>query len=99
MTTSCDAFHLVVSEDTCAAISTAAGISLADFYSWNPSVGTACASLYLEYEVCIGVIGSTPTSSTPITTSAGNGVSTLTPDQVGMNTNCQTFISLGCLRR
>jgi hypothetical protein len=56
MTSDCDLFHLVVSGDGCYAIATAADISLADFYTWNPAVGSTCATLYLGYYVCIGVL-------------------------------------------
>jgi hypothetical protein len=51
----CTKFHLVVSGDTCSSIATAAGISLSDFYIWNPAVGTSCATLFAENNVCIGV--------------------------------------------
>jgi len=55
MISSCKKFHLVVSGDGCWAIANAAGISLADFYTWNPTVGNSCGSLWLGYNVCIGV--------------------------------------------
>ncbi|CUS15663.1 unnamed protein product, partial [Tuber aestivum] len=51
----CNKWYFVVSGDTCAAIATANGIKLADFYSWNPSVGSTCGSLWLGYYVCVGV--------------------------------------------
>ncbi|PWW71787.1 Carbohydrate-Binding Module Family 50 protein [Tuber magnatum] len=52
---SCNKWYFVVSGDTCAAIATSKGISLAVFYTWNPSVGSTCASLWLGYYVCVGV--------------------------------------------
>ncbi|UKZ53591.1 hypothetical protein TrVGV298_007386 [Trichoderma virens] len=55
MTSNCRGFHLVVSGDSCSAIATAAGISLTNFYSWNPAVGTSCSSLWLGYYVCIAI--------------------------------------------
>jgi LysM repeat protein len=51
----CTKFHLIVSGDTCSSIATAAGISLSDFYTWNPAVGTTCATLFADNNVCIGV--------------------------------------------
>jgi LysM repeat protein len=51
----CTKFHLVVSGDTCSSIATAAGVSLSDFYTWNPAVGPSCATLFAENNVCIGV--------------------------------------------
>ncbi|OKL55215.1 hypothetical protein UA08_09512 [Talaromyces atroroseus] len=89
MVSTCDAFHLVVSGDTCAAIATAAGISLTNFYAWNPAVGTSCTSLDLGDYVCIGVIGST--SVTTSSSSSGDGISTPTPIQTGMVSNCDAF--------
>ncbi|KAH6688815.1 LysM domain protein [Leptodontidium sp. MPI-SDFR-AT-0119] len=56
ITTTCSKFHLVVSGDTCAAIATAAGITTTQFYAWNTNVGSTCASLWLGYYVCIGVL-------------------------------------------
>lgn len=42
MVSNCDLFYLVESGDSCQGVSTAAGISLSDFYAWNPAVGTSC---------------------------------------------------------
>ncbi|RFU35297.1 hypothetical protein B7463_g1040, partial [Scytalidium lignicola] len=83
----------VVSGDQCSVIATAAGISLTQFYAWNPAVGSTCVSLFLGYYVCIDVIGFTPTITTTIktTTTTGNGISTPTPIQTGMATNCDKF--------
>jgi hypothetical protein len=55
MATNCNKFHFVVSGDECGAIATSAGITLANFYSWNPAVGSTCATLDLGDYVCIGV--------------------------------------------
>ncbi|KAI1211217.1 uncharacterized protein F4807DRAFT_466534 [Annulohypoxylon truncatum] len=93
MATNCNNFHKVVSNDTCADISKAAGISVVEFYAWNPAVKTDCSSLFVDYYVCTGIIGGT-TVTTPITTSStttGNGISTPTPTQTDMVSNCNTF--------
>jgi LysM repeat protein len=90
----CNEFYLVVSGDTCAAVSTAAGISLTTFYAWNPAVGTSCAYLEVGDYVCIDIIGYSPSSttlSTSTTTSSGNGVTTPTPYETGMVSDCDTF--------
>jgi LysM repeat protein len=55
MVTTCKTFYLVVSGDGCYDIAAAAGVTLANFYAWNPAVGTNCASLWPDYYVCIGV--------------------------------------------
>lgn len=90
MTTNCNTFYLVVSGDQCGTIASAAGISLANFYLWNPAVGSSCASLGLGDYVCINVIGGT-TSTTKTTTKSTNGITTPTPIQTGMVSNCNTF--------
>jgi hypothetical protein len=83
----------VVSGDNCADISKAAGISVTDFYTWNPAVKTDCSLLFLDYYVCTGIIGGVTitTTTTTSTTSTGNGISTPTPTQTGMVSNCNTF--------
>lgn len=102
MATDCDVFHLVVSGDTCSDVAADAGITLADFYAWNPAVGSTCATLDLGDYVCIGIIGSetatvttseatTTLSVTPTTTTTGNGITTPTPFQAGMVDDCDLF--------
>ncbi|KFY40196.1 hypothetical protein V495_05576 [Pseudogymnoascus sp. VKM F-4514 (FW-929)] len=93
MTTSCNSFRLIVADDQCGSIAAEAGVSLSDFYLWNPTVGSSCGSLWAGYYVCTGVIGG-PTStkpSVPSTTSPGNGITTPTPIQPGMTTSCGDF--------
>lgn len=97
--TDCDSFHLVVSGDTCSDISTDAGITLDEFYEWNPAVGDTCGSLWLGYYVCIGTTDVTPstvTTPTPTTlpsttTTTGTGVTTPTPYQPDMVDDCDLF--------
>jgi LysM domain len=98
MASNCDKFYLVVSGDECGTIASNEGISLDDFYSWNPAVGTSCQYLDLGDYVCIGVeactstscsITTTATSTTP--TATGNGIPTPTPYQTGMASNCDNF--------
>ena len=85
MTTSCDIFYLVQSDDTCDSIISKYSISLANFYAWNPSVGTSCSYLEVGVYVCIDLIG----SSTVTTTS--NTISTPSPIQTGVVTDCDKF--------
>lgn len=56
----CHDYHLVESGDGCASIASDSGISLSDFYEWNPAVGSTCASLWLGYYVCVGIEGGYP---------------------------------------
>lgn len=56
MVENCDEFHFVVSGDSCYDIVEAAGISLDQFYEWNPAVGTDCGALWAKYYVCTSLI-------------------------------------------
>jgi hypothetical protein len=96
----CNKFHLVVDGDICSSITTKYTISFTQFYNYNPGIGKDCSTLWLGAYVCVGVIGTSPapttlktstTSQKPTTTSIGNGVSTPTPAQPGMVSNCKTF--------
>lgn len=92
MVSNCNTFYLVVSGDQCGTIASSHGISLANFYLWNPAVGSSCGTLGLGDYVCVNVVGGTTTTSVKATTtSAGNGVATPTPYQAGMTTSCKTF--------
>ncbi|KAF3402057.1 LysM domain-containing protein [Penicillium rolfsii] len=100
MADDCDQFHLVMSGDSCASIASSAGISLANFYSWNPTVGNSCSNLWLGYYVCVDIVGYISTATTRITTTsttttAGNGVTTPTPIQAGMVADCDKFYLVG----
>ncbi|GAP93034.1 hypothetical protein SAMD00023353_10200160 [Rosellinia necatrix] len=53
----CGSYYLVRSGDTCQKIvdKYAGKITLSQFYSWNPAVGSNCQSLFLGYYVCVGL--------------------------------------------
>ncbi|OJJ95699.1 carbohydrate-binding module family 50 protein [Aspergillus aculeatus ATCC 16872] len=93
MTATCDAFHLVVTGDTCSVIASDAGIALTDFYAWNPAVSSSCADLDVGDYVCVGIEGdtATATATTTTATTTGNGVTTPTPIQTGMVSDCDSF--------
>lgn len=94
MVSTCDEFYLVVSDDTCATIASEYGISLADFYAWNPAVGSSCAYLDLDDYVCVNVIGNTASSSASVTTTtstSSTAISTPSPIQTGMISTCDEF--------
>ncbi|KAI7771209.1 hypothetical protein LZL87_014370 [Fusarium oxysporum] len=80
----CNKFHMVKSTTTCDSIQNYYKISLADFVKWNPAVGSKCTGLWANYNVCVGVIGGTPTKPS-------NGVTTPSPIQSGMVSNCKKF--------
>ena len=95
MTDECEDFYLVQPGDGCAAIASTHGISLSDFYEWNPAVGSDCVGLWANVYVCVGIIGGSPpptsTVSSTTTTTPGNGITTPTPTQPGMVDDCDTF--------
>jgi LysM repeat protein len=95
MVTNCNKFYDVVSGDGCYSIAQSYSIPLNSFYSWNPAVGTSCASLWPNYYVCVSTVGyaSSPASTTtpPTTVTPGNGITTPTPTQTGMVKNCDKF--------
>ncbi|OTA73850.1 carbohydrate-binding module family 50 protein, partial [Hypoxylon sp. CO27-5] len=51
----CRSCYTVVSGDTCLSITQPRGVSLADFYAWNPSVNSGCTNLQPGYNYCVGV--------------------------------------------
>ncbi|KGO70479.1 hypothetical protein PEX1_059560 [Penicillium expansum] len=100
MVNNCDAFHRVTNGDTCGNIAHSNRISLAQFNQYNPEIKYDCSGLYLDYYVCVSIIGvdpqpaittagndivtPTPTDSNPTTTTMSRGVATPTPIQSGM---------------
>jgi hypothetical protein len=58
MAKNCDEFYKVQSGDGCYAIATEYGISLDDFYAYNPAVGNDCSQLYPDNFVCVGLMES-----------------------------------------
>ncbi|TQB68082.1 hypothetical protein MPDQ_004049 [Monascus purpureus] len=77
----CDAYYVVKSGDSCAGIVAEFGnFTLAQFYSWNPAVGSTCSYLDIGDAVCIGTASSTSASSATSTATATTASSTLEPN-------------------
>jgi LysM repeat protein len=51
----CKKWHKVSDGDVCYSIEQQYGISADDFLKWNPNVGSACGTLWLGYNVCVGM--------------------------------------------
>lgn len=51
----CKSYHQVKSGDSCWSIYTDAGITLAQFRSYNKQIDSNCSNLWLGYYVCTGV--------------------------------------------
>ncbi|KAL2193081.1 LysM domain-containing protein [Corynascus similis CBS 632.67] len=86
MVNNCDLFYKVKSGDTCATIAASKGITVQQLTTWNPYVKSDCSLLWLDYYICISIVGHTPTPVNP-----PNGIQTPTPYQDGMTTTCKTF--------
>ncbi|KAH7014605.1 uncharacterized protein B0I36DRAFT_369543 [Microdochium trichocladiopsis] len=91
----CQKYHKAVSGDTCQGIvNKYGGLTLQQFYAWNPAVGTSCASLWLDYYYCVGVSG-TPTGPTTTSTSKSAQPSPTSnapgPVQDGIASDCQRY--------
>ncbi|KFY72525.1 hypothetical protein V499_07338 [Pseudogymnoascus sp. VKM F-103] len=79
MVTNCNKFYKVKAGDTCVTIASSASVTVAQLATWNTQIGgTACTGMWADYNICTGVIGSTP-NPTP------------QPIQTGMVTNCKKF--------
>ncbi|KAF5664495.1 hypothetical protein FHETE_7086 [Fusarium heterosporum] len=97
MVANCNKFHFVQSTTTCQGILNYNKISLENFAKWNPDVGKDCSNLWKGTNACVGVIGFTPSLTTTTkpkpaaTTTKGNGITTPTPIQEGMVSNCNKF--------
>ncbi|KAL2812859.1 hypothetical protein BJX63DRAFT_432363 [Aspergillus granulosus] len=49
----CTQYHTVVSGDSCADILAQFDITIEQFYAWNPTVGSNCQNLWLDYAYCV----------------------------------------------
>ncbi|GKZ65102.1 hypothetical protein AnigIFM50267_007266 [Aspergillus niger] len=94
----CDKYYYVQHGDTCSDIATNHDISLNDFYSWNPAVGTTCSDLEADYWVCVGVSGGATATTTTSTSTSTSTVSSTTPTsnapsptQSGLVGDCSTY--------
>lgn len=92
--TDCTNWAVVASGDTCAALASTNGITLAQFNTYNPSVGSTCV-LIIGDSYCVeqnfGIPPVTTTSAGGVTTTSGNGVTTPGPVQTGMIGSCNKF--------
>ncbi|KAJ5964996.1 uncharacterized protein N7479_004872 [Penicillium vulpinum] len=79
----CEEYHTVVSGDSCPEIQTTYGITFAQFYQWNPAIGSTCSSLWLDYAYCVKGPGSTATATGPSA-----------PTQTGIVSNCDKYYTV-----
>ncbi|KAI9823660.1 MAG: hypothetical protein M1826_007678 [Phylliscum demangeonii] len=86
----CLQVYTVRSGDSCNSIETAYGITFAQFYSWNPSVGSQCANLWLGYAYCVRG----PASGTTSVSSTATGAGPTSPTQTGITSRCVKFYTV-----
>ncbi|KAJ2970858.1 hypothetical protein NUW58_g9574 [Xylaria curta] len=85
---SCTTFYKAVKGDTCDKIVSKYGtFTAADFFKWNPAVGSDCSGIWAETYYCVGIPG-TPTLP-PTTTPTGTPKPS--PTQEGLIDTCTTF--------
>jgi hypothetical protein len=91
LVSTCTRFYLAVSGDTCQKIVDSFGgtFTIADFYAWNPAVGTSCASLFLGYYYCVGIPGTSTT--VPVTTTTTAVATGPSPTQTGITSDCKRY--------
>ena len=99
MVSNCNKFVKINAGDTCDNVAFFNGpIATEDFVVWNSGVGgKQCSGLQAGTYACVGVLGSTTTTttaSTPTATKGPNGISTPLPIQSGMVTNCNKFVKV-----
>ncbi|KAL4790494.1 hypothetical protein BDV19DRAFT_394063 [Aspergillus venezuelensis] len=87
----CDKFYAVEEGNTCGTIASDNGITLPDFYAWNPAVGTDCSALWAGYYACIGVTGGTTTTSKTTATSTTSTATGPSPTQTGIIETCTGY--------
>ncbi|KAH8901682.1 hypothetical protein GQ53DRAFT_851663 [Thozetella sp. PMI_491] len=76
---------------TCQNIPDDFGITISQFFAWNPAVGADCSNLWLGYQYCVAGPGGpgsgSSTTSAPPTTTTGPGA----PTQPGQPANCNKW--------
>ncbi|KAL2814993.1 hypothetical protein BJX63DRAFT_391096 [Aspergillus granulosus] len=95
MVGNCDLFHLVKQGETCATISSAYRTSLAQFTTWNPTVGSTCGGIWADAYVCVSIINHSPEPTTTTTTSTTQPPTTTapgpSPTQSGIIKTCTSY--------
>lgn len=84
----------------CQDIATQNGITLEEFYEWNPALGGDCSGLWLNYAYCVGITSSTSPSNTMATTDAPTTTSSTPyatvkppgPTQSGIPCTCNKYL-------
>jgi LysM repeat protein len=81
ITSGCTGYYLVQSGDSCASIDSKFDISFAQFYAWDPAIGSNCGALWLGEVYCLA--GPAVASSTTVPAPA--------PSQIGITASCNAY--------
>ncbi|KAL5317171.1 hypothetical protein ACEPPN_014266 [Leptodophora sp. 'Broadleaf-Isolate-01'] len=87
----CTSYYQAVAGDDCNKIVAKYGtFAFADFLKWNPAVGATCNGLWLGYNYCVAVPGTSTTK--PTTTTAPAPTSAVpSPVQDGITAQCKVY--------
>lgn len=87
----CNRYYKIQSGDTCDAVASRNGITVAQLNGWNTEINDSCSNLWLDYYVCTGVHGST---APPTTTTSGPPEPTVSPIMPGADANCDRYYKI-----
>lgn len=82
---------MIIARDVCVSAAEY-GVSLSDFYSWNPAVGHDCSGLLYGYYVYVGVPGTTATTATTAATATAITSAGPSPTQTGITSTCELSV-------
>jgi len=89
----CNGWHTVVSGDNCQTVSQRYGISLSQFFEWNPAVSSDCLNnFWLDSAYCvrIGDINTRPSSSAGATSNPTSTSTSMVTSQTTITSNSAT---------
>jgi LysM repeat protein len=85
----CDRFYKIKSGDTCDAIASSNGITVAQLRSWNTEINAGCSNLWLDYYICTHVPGAAQPSTTSSAPTPSNS-----PTLPGAVSNCNKWYKI-----
>jgi hypothetical protein len=84
---SCLEFYTATADDSCQTIETAFDITFAQFFSWNPAVGSNCGFFIIGDSYCV----SAPSSTTTTTSTSTSSTAVTAPTQPGIVSSCTEY--------
>ncbi|KAF7131457.1 hypothetical protein CNMCM5793_004682 [Aspergillus hiratsukae] len=85
----CQQWYVARAGDTCYDIAATYGITLDEFYAWNPAVGSDCSGLQASDAYCV-MAPATSSTTIPATTTT-TSVTPPAPTQAGIPSNCNAY--------